>query len=126
MQFCLTFQNQSGMGVMGRPTRFDSIPYSIGLPYSYTKPSCTRPTSSNWLLPAPIDFCCFPSNTFGLDALYHSVCILIHEAIAFHPVCLQEFGQILSIVLCPEFCTLTNNFQELSRGPKKLIDFFPF
>ena len=33
------------MGVMGRLPRFDSIPYSIGLPYSYTIPSCTRPTS---------------------------------------------------------------------------------
>ena len=37
---------QSGMGVMGWLTRPYSIPYSIGLPYSYTIPSGTRPTSN--------------------------------------------------------------------------------
>ena len=37
---------QSGMGVMGWLTRPYSIPYSIGLPYLYTTPSNTRPTST--------------------------------------------------------------------------------
>ena len=37
---------QSGIGVMERLTRPLHVPYSIGLPYSYTTPSCTRPTSN--------------------------------------------------------------------------------
>ena len=37
---------QSGRGVMGRLTRPLHVPYSFGLPYSYTIPSGTRPTSS--------------------------------------------------------------------------------
>ena len=41
------FQNQSGMGVMGRPTRFDSIHDSIDIFDSYTAPSGTRPQTSH-------------------------------------------------------------------------------
>ena len=41
---------QSGMGVMGRLTRPLHVPYSFGLPYSYTIPSGTRPTSNVFLL----------------------------------------------------------------------------
>ena len=45
---------------MGRPTRFDSIPYSIALPYSYTIPSCTRPTSTRYTSHIFLEFCpCF-------------------------------------------------------------------
>ena len=41
---------ESGMGVIRRPTRPLPVPYSIGLPYSYTTPPGTHPMSSLWLL----------------------------------------------------------------------------
>ena len=36
---------QSGIGVVGRLTRPLHVPYSLGLPYSYTTRTNTRPTS---------------------------------------------------------------------------------
>ena len=37
---------QSGKGVIGRLARPLHVPYSFALPYSYTTPSGTRPTST--------------------------------------------------------------------------------
>ena len=70
---------QSGMGVMGWLTRPYSIPYSIGLPYSYTKPSCTRPTSSK--LKSTQSFCTKVLSLVALEWFFTSVKPFMHSQV---------------------------------------------
>ena len=77
----------------------------------------------SWLLPAPINFCCFSSNTFGPDALYHSVNKIAWGNCIMYAIVYRSLVKycLLSIVLGLVFSTLTNNFLETNFSLQHIV-----
>ena len=118
-------KNQSGMGGMGRPTWFDSIHDSIDIFDSYTKPSCTRPTSKNnsmvhfscksKTLPCGLKWFCFYSSVV-LPLQSYSVNGYVNLP-RYHQVA-NEFIEIqghrsVSVWMCISMYLFYNNFSNL-------------
>ena len=87
------------MEVMGWLTRPYSLPYSIGLPYSYTTPSCTRPTS---IILYMMQFDCHvSSDAILLDLKCHLVAVLSVAKVQ------QSISSLMLLVECFK-CTLNS------------------